>query len=609
MKPARSPRRGIAMFMVVALGVVFIFLIGFMISHTGDMRAASNDQSQIVRARAIAEAAGALAMADVLAQGQNAFGGTGVFKPKNVASNGDTGVATTNVSGAPPSQRTVTSGPCVGLKCFYTPLTVSATGTSAGKGNVHISMSAGLQKIPILQYGMFKQGSFTLGQATYVGPLHSNGSITLSTQGGTISMTGPVTAAQSISRNGSGGVLAIQVDPAANPAPGTTWTTANNTIVSPSNQPSPVGGVVNVRPNIGQLKLPIAVDPYAIIQLMKAGDPEDLKKVNFDWLRSQQPSIDPSSRFVAVPGVPPAQSWITGPHVFFDPSAWRWCRVWDVDMAQLALSANKDSIFVLADEMPAWTVPGGGPPDIVPVNAGGGTYLDPALKVVGTSTFSAFRIINGATLDRNLTISSPNVVYMDNSFNTTPAIAGVPTSYRNTLVAADIVKFLGNTFNANRVATFQWYTCPSPATWQADAEAWMRSRVPPALRCTGPRTYGMISMNTVSANIRYNMSIINGEGWTDPVTGIIVGAGRVVLENWNGKQLQANGSKVYLWESQATNHRIQYFQAGEGLPLVSYYSPPVRVNIFDTKLQNLANMPPATPFLAQLARFDWKEGR
>jgi hypothetical protein len=93
------------------------------------------------------------------------------------------------------------------------------------------------------------------------------------------------------------------------------------------------------------------------------------------------------------------------------------------------------------------------------------------------------------------------------------------------------------------------------------------------------------------------------------VSGNVIGAGRFVLENWTGRELQAVGSKVFLWTTQSTNHRIQYYSPSEGLPVVYYYSTQVKKNFFDNKLLNISNMPPATPFLAQLARFDWKEGR
>ena len=297
MSPGKSPRRGIAIFMVMAVMVVFIFLIGFMIAHSGDMRAASADQGQIVRARAIGEAAGALAMADVIAQGQSAFGGTGVFKPKTVVANGDTGIATAVVSGGTPSQRLVTDGPSQGLRCFYTPVSISASGVSAGKGSVHVSLQAGLEKVPLLQYGMFKQTDLNLGAATYAGPLHTNGTLTFSITAGTAPMTGPVTAALDICRNTKTGYPVIQVDPSS---PSPTWVPAINACVGISNQPPPVGGVYNVRPNIGQVNLPMTANAYGIIGLMHAGDPSDLQKLNFDWIRSKQPTIDPSSKFVAV---------------------------------------------------------------------------------------------------------------------------------------------------------------------------------------------------------------------------------------------------------------------------------------------------------------------
>jgi hypothetical protein len=285
--------------------------------------------------------------------------------------------------------------------------------------------------------------------------------------------------------------------------------------------------------------------------------------------------------------------------------------VWDVDMAKLALSANKDSIFVLADLMPAWTVPAGATDATVIDSCLSlglspcGTTLDTALKMSGKPTFSGFHIINAAMLDRNLTISSPNVVYLDNTFNTTLANPADTTSYRNALIACDIVKFLGNTFQANKATFFNWYT----PTAQSDAESWMKTHAPPALGYKGAGLYEMRSKNKVTANIRYNVSIINGEGWTDPVSGNVIGAGRFVLENWTGRELQAVGSKVFLWTTQSTNHRIQYYSPSEGLPVVYYYSTQVKKNFFDNKLLNISNMPPATPFLAQLARFDWKEGR
>jgi hypothetical protein len=278
-------------------------------------------------------------------------------------------------------------------------------------------------------------------------------------------------------------------------------------------------------------------------------------------------------------------------------------------MAKLAISANNDSLLILADTMAAWTVPAGGPADTVPQNWGGGTALDTSLKMPGKPTFSAFRIINAATLDRNLTISSPNVVYVDDAFNTGLANPADTTSYRNALIAADIVKFLGNTFQANKASYFRWYACPSAATAKTDAQAWMKAHVPPALGLDSTGEYGMVAKNLVTANIRFNVSLINGEGWIDPASGNIVGAGRFLLEDWSGKQVQAVGSKILLWTTQSTNHRIQYYSAFEGHPVVHYYGAQTKLNYFDNKLKNLSNMPPATPFLAQLARYDWKEGR
>jgi hypothetical protein len=77
------------------------------------------------------------------------------------------------------------------------------------------------------------------------------------------------------------------------------------------------------------------------------------------------------------------------------------------------------------------------------------------------------------------------------------------------------------------------------------------------------------------------------------------------LEDWgSSRTVTFKGSFVCMWEAQTAQLRSV---AGGKVLSTSYYGPPTRVWGYDTRFDDLSNMPPGSPFLATAILTNWLE--
>lgn len=172
-------------------------------------------------------------------------------------------------------------------------------------------------------------------------------------------------------------------------------------------------------------------------------------------------------------------------------------------------------------------------------------------KDVGGS-YAALRLLNGSTLDSNLTIASEHPVYIQGNYN---SVARKPAA-----ILSDAVTILSTNWN--------------------DAN----SALPLASRNAGNTT---VNVAIVTGNIETTVTDYNGglENLTR------------LLEDWNGDTFTWTGSMVSYWNSQRA---IANFST-------AYFNDPTRAWSYDTNFDDLANMPPATPSLLVFFRAGWSQ--
>jgi hypothetical protein len=126
---------------------------------------------------------------------------------------------------------------------------------------------------------------------------------------------------------------------------------------------------------------------------------------------------------------------------------WRWFKYWDFDVATLNASSNKDSLFILADTNA--------------LTADRGTLKLPV--------YNAFRIVNADRFKRDITFSTPNVIYTVGDINTISRDSDT-SNYYSILIACDYAQTLSDGWDGsafakqrNRVQNFNnlsWGTEP-----------------------------------------------------------------------------------------------------------------------------------------------------
>ena len=168
------------------------------------------------------------------------------------------------------------------------------------------------------------------------------------------------------------------------------------------------------------------------------------------------------------------------------------------------------------------------------------------------SNWPALRINNGDSLGAGLTVASANPIYTVGDFNS--------VNKQPAAIMADAVTLLSS--------------------------AWADST------SAGPKS------DRIAVETNFNASIITGnvETTAGDYNGGFENLPRF-LEDWSGKNFNWSGSMVNMWVS----------KQADGTWDGSYYSPPDRNWLYDTDLDDPANLPPETPQVRVFQRTGWKQ--
>lgn len=620
---SQSPRSGMAMILVLGVGLVVLALGMAMISTSSGILQSTVDSKQRIRSRYAAEAMIAIAIAQAVEKANQFFGASLQLDESPMASlgtgNGEKGQSKVKNRVDPSqklSQELITSGRLRGMMGLKIPLLIEATGVAPGGAKSKIDADVRLYQVPIFQFGVFYEGPLEISPGPNMnvfGPVHTN-SDAFFRASGTVTFQGPVTVSGTLYHwyRGSG-VMRYFLTPDTSaykePSLGSSMQALNS-----STKPAAIAGVVNVDHGREKLILPIGgSQPRNLVAPRDSTDPDALRFQKFDWkISCNAAGVCPANRFVSGKDAKPA--WITGPRVFFDRREDRWVKVWDFDVAALAASTNRDSIFYLAD-----------------------TTLYPTDKGNKKSfLLNAFRIVNATNLPRNMTIASANPVYILGNFNlANPSGPCKPADYSGTVpdsvkycnaqIAADAVTLLspnwptlsrkiagmnGSLEQPIDTAAFRWTDYVSRKKVGFYYDTTYASE--PTTGSTGNFTSGTVRVNAaiLTGNKPSNPAVLPPNNFSEGTyeNGYEGGWHNTIrfLENLGGATVVFKGSFVCMWKA-----------ASRGLDTTTstvsikggHYSPPDRVWGFDPRFRNLNNMPPGTPFLATAIFTNWLEKR
>jgi hypothetical protein len=613
-----SPRSGVAMMLVLVLSVVILAVGMSMIGLTGTVMQGSVDAKTKIKSRYAAESSISVAIADAVFQAGERFGGGITTSSRSFSSGNDAGTANVS-SGNSLNQEVILQklSPMNGMRGFKIPLNIQSLGKS-GAAKSKIVASVALYQVPIYQFGVFYEGPLEITPGpdmTVSGRVHTNSDAYFRGVA-TLSFQGPVTVVGNIfqwQRTGGKILYQLKPDTAGTFAPSLSTDLSQMTSATNS-QPQAISGVRNVRFQQTRLTLAIGVGtPHSILGVCDASDPSSLKRQKFDCMvQDATKATKANARFVYT-GTAPTQSWISStPKVFYDRRELKWIKLWDFDVSAIPASV-KDSIFYL-DDLSIET-------EHVPSSS---------IKVI-----PAFRIVNASKLPRNMTIACGKPLYVLGDFNTKDASGNVSTTdYKNAQIAADAVTVLSSQWS-NWKAVKQSGTWPTGITsanssmeqkfsnqnWVHDtvcnqcASALTNSRGAPSAQSS---TGNLGSTSFPVPNQQVNAAIITGNkpststclstatnetafeacyegGWHNTLR---------FLENWTNGTVTFKGSFVCMWTAATTGLRQDIAPA---VIKSGYYSPPSRIWGYDTRFDNLNNMPPGTPFLATAIVTNWLE--
>ena len=621
-------RRGVAMVMVLLIGIVILVLGMAMIVTSGGLLQSTVDSKQRIRSRYAAESMVELQMAKLDKLKDSLLGGQLNLSAVSMGlgtANGESGkvdpVKLANTKG----QELITSGTFAGMQGLKVPFMVHTIGMAPGGARTVIDANLYLYQVPLFQFGVFYQGNLeiTPGPPMYVqGPVHTNGNAYFRAAGSSwnaspnpvvLSFQGPISVTGKLyhwvrpdaASDGEIHYYRIPTDPSSPTVvakPQTALTLMNTAIP-------------NVAQNAPALNLPIGgVNPHELIMPCTGTESAALRYQKFDCMVQDPTKANATiARFVYT-GTAPSQSWITGPKVFFDRREDRWVKVWDFDVTA-ALTNSNDSIFYLYDGSPNLTDRGN----------------------LGDVVINAFRLIHGSPLSRNVSITSGNPIYVQGNFNglggpCRPAddpSGDVTKFYCNAMIASDAFTvlssswplndyahdgmgiFVGNT--GNGVPIFhgtleQDLSLGAPGSWTggqpehltAYTDAFGGNDTINAAILTGslptnPATIPPILNNFTETNYEANYE----GGWHNTIR---------FLEDWSGATLYFRGSFVCLWSQANTSLRTACLpQFGTKVFGTRYFNPPTRNWGFDTRFTSINNMPPGTPFLSTNVYANWSE--
>lgn len=641
MNPTRSQRairlrRGLALGLVVLVGIAVLVLGIAMITTSGGQLLGGVDSKQRIKARIAAETQANLEMALAVENASALFGGNMHLpnRPMGPLPTGDGLTGSAQIEPVTENGTTdkIVGGPFDGMMGYRQSFIVHSVGVAPGGAKSKIDAQIKMYQVPVFQFGVFYDGNLEITPGlsmTVTGPVHSNGSIFLRspTNPGppatVVQVSGPVTAVGSIYHWASvgGGTLKYFQTPEVSPnglPTGAAYLPALGTqMQAMSSFPIVAGKPQNFQWSVPRLSLPIAgAVPNAILLPRSPTDSPALTRQKFDAQIKCDPGCPPS-RFVVGADAQPA--WITGPFVFFDRREQAWVKFWDFDVQALTASGNKDSIFYMADTSY--------------MAQDSGTLRRPVIK--------AFRIRNAARLPRNMTIATPNPVYVVGDFNApnNPACApyGGTTDpqqqYCNAMIACDVLTLVTDVFATRTLANAgmagsleqdfnnarwtpilsgsgaQAVYAPEPLNGVTDAP-----QLPPVPGC--PTCPSPVTLNAaiMAGNKPTSAAFLPPLNTSDGVFNANYEGGlhNVIryLEDLSAHNVAVNfkGSFICLWEgsTRGLNRNPNVRVINPGNP-GGYYVAPTRGWAFDPRFTNLKNMPPATPFLTTPPTVSWSE--
>lgn len=616
-------RRGVVLGLVLMVGIILLLVGVAMVSQSQGILLGGVDSKQRIKARIAAETQATLQIAAAMEKASLLYGSDMSLPgtPLSALPTGDglTGASTVKqigMVGGILTQELITSGPFKGFSGLKLGYLVQATGYAPGGAKAKVDVELKLYQVPIFQFGVFYNGNLEISPGSNMdvnGPVHTNGIALFRAPSvyhwHSLRFQGPVSATGQIYHWMGAGKIKYRNDPTnsvdtTQPNLGTTITAATASDVPPE-----INRNRNVRWGVDSLKLPIeSSDPRQILMPGAASDPPGLARQKFankasaasKWINNGTGAGRPSW----IKG-----SWANVHRVFWDRREKAWVRYWDFDIAALIASGNTDSIFYIADTF----------------NYG----IDKGLA--HKQTINAFRIINAATLPRNMTIATPNPVYIQGDFNSKPqvgcydrTVATPPAGgdYCNAMIASDAITVLSSKWpnykrgnsSACRERIGHLDQGSENALWTMDNVSPEPLSGPPS--DTFPTSHdcgpyqGDIWVNAalLTGNKAAPLSVLPPNNYSNGVFegGYEGGWHNTIrfLENLLLSKVYFRGSFVCMWEAQSRGLTL----TGK-VQSTSYYTPPERNWGFDPRFRSLVNMPPATPYLASAPITTWKETR
>ncbi|MCB9497601.1 MAG: hypothetical protein H6686_12005 [Fibrobacteria bacterium] len=623
----RGHRMGVVLGLVVMIGVIVLIVGVAMVTQTQGLLLGSVDSKQRIKARIAAETQATLQIASAMEKAALLYGNEMTLPSTPLAAlptedglKGESSVEQTGMTGGQLAQEPITSGPFKGFTGLKLSYLVHATGYAPGGAKSKVDVEMRIYQIPIFQFGVFYQGNLeiTPGPSMNVmGPVHTNGSAFFRspTTGADLALEfqGPITATGSIYQWASAGSIkyrVLPIDPSVLFQPSLA---SSITPLTDATSPPELDGWRNIQWGVDSLKLPIETsDPRQILMPGSPSDPAGMSRQKFANKASS------ASRWINPGNGSGRPSWITGSwanthRVFWDRREQAWVRYWNFDVAALIASGNRDSVFYIADTFDHGADHG----------------------LAHKQTITAFRIINASRLPRNMTIATPNPVYIMGDFNTQPtpgcydrSLGSPPPSgdYCNALIASDAITLLSPKWlNYKRGNSFGCDERQGNLDQGAENALWTMDAASPEKMNGAPNDTALARSDTCGAfqgTVTVNAALMTGNkaappwvlppnnysNWTFE-TGYEGGWHNTIrfLEDLSWSTVNFKGSFVCMWEARSrglktTGKVIQTLPGG-------YYSAPTRNWGFDPRFSNLSNMPPATPFLATQPITTWSELR
>lgn len=344
---ARGRRKGIAMMLVLGVGLVVLAIGMAMITTSGGMLQGTVDAKQRIRARYAAEGMIAIQIARSVEKASEYFG-RGLTSESidwiDLGAGGGEKARAEIVNQARPgtslAQEKIQTGRMKGLMGLKIPIRVTATSRTGGHAKQEIDADVRLYQVPIFQFGVFYEGNLEVtpgGNMSVFGPVHTNSNAYFRCYPGyEVMFWGPVTAAGTIYHweTGSSAMLRYRYSPETDSFLDLSLGASMAALAS-GTKPPLVNGMYNVDDHKEKLILPIGGSvPRNLLALRDSSDAESLRKQKFD----RMVPANGANRWVN--GQSPSRPWIKGPKVFYDRREKRWVKFWDFNVGAYAATGG-----------------------------------------------------------------------------------------------------------------------------------------------------------------------------------------------------------------------------------------------------------------------------